>query len=232
MSVTSSDHLRRQSSQPRWCDVTYEHVAERYAEMATCYHLWGWLFGQRRWHYARTAQIACPHSESHVYLIGCGPGHSLAHYSARAKTVVATDICKTMASLAEARVRGQALKNVIITCYNAVEHPPPLGATSIVFEMSYCVMPITLERLAFLEMCWYLLPDYGRLVIYDARIRRKSRWTPAIPLISRVMFNTFLGNPHIDVEDEVRRIVGRSGDVEIEQVGLAHYILVAKKKRQ
>jgi hypothetical protein len=87
------------------------------------------------------------------------------------------------------------------------------------FSLSYATM---IQRREILRHAWDQLKPGGRLVIMDARIPKGTIGDLYRPLAMWTLDRTVLGNPDVDILEDLRQLAGR---IDVQELFLGTYFI-------
>jgi ubiquinone/menaquinone biosynthesis C-methylase UbiE len=201
-----------------WKYYSPQFISRRYDSLAKYYILFEWIFMLPRGIRRRAAEALNIQPGDTVLEIGCGTGRNIKLLSKAAGKVYGIDVSPKMLKLAEKVKKKHGLSNVELVCSDALSFFKDTEYNSILFSLSYAVLPNGKEVL---EKSWANLKHGGRIVIMDSKF--PSWWEakiffPLRQLLTLFLKATVLGNPNVNAEKDLKEVTHRA-------VNLKNYLL-------
>lgn len=191
-----------------WVDYDTQFVRKRYNKLAPIYVAFEYLFLLPPGIRGKAVRALNVKVGDRVLEVGCGTGRNLRRLvEAVGDTgqVYGVDLSEGMLARAEALAARHRWPNVRLLHEDAAEYVLPEPVDGALFSLSYATMP---HRDTVLRHAWNQLKPGGRLVIMDARIPEGIVGKVYRPLLVWILNRTVLGNPDVDIVEDLRRLAG------------------------
>ena len=205
----------------RWIEYDPQFVRRRYNKLASFYLVFEWLFllppGIRR----KAVRRLHLKSGDRVLEIGCGTGRNfpyLVEAIGKDGQLYGVDLSEGMLAKAKG-LSERRWRNVTLLHADAVEYSLPEPVDGAIFSLSYATMP---HRRQVLRHAWNQLKPGGRLVLMDARLPPGLVGKLYRPIAMWMMKLTVLGNPDVDVLDDLREL---AGSIEVDELMFGSYFI-------
>jgi SAM-dependent methyltransferase len=206
----------------RWTEYDLQFVRRRYNKLAPIFVVFEWLFllppGIRR----KAVRRLHLKSGDRVLEIGCGTGRNLSYLVeaiGRDGHVYGVDLSEGMLAKAKELSGRRRWSNVTLLHADAAEYCLPEPVDGAIFSLSYAVMP---HRRQVLRHAWNQLKQGGRLIIMDARLPSGLVGRLYRPIAMWLMKLTVLGNPDVDMLDDLREL---AGNIEVDELMFGSYFI-------
>lgn len=212
-----------------WTDYDSEFVRRRYNKLAPFYTVFEYVFLLPPGIRARAVRTIDLNSGDSVLEVGCGSGRNLKHLANAVGPngrVYGADISEGMLAQAKALCERNGWRNVNLLHGDAVASSLPEKVDGALFSLSYATM---IQRREILRHAWDQLKPGGRLVIMDARIPKGTIGGLYRPLAMWTLDRTVLGNPDVDILEDLRQLAGR---IDVQELFLGTYFIGRATKPQ
>ncbi len=192
-----------------WIEYDTQFVRRRYNKLAPIYVAFEYVFllpPRIRSRAVRTLDLKIG---DRVLEVGCGTGRNLGRLVeavGNSGQVYGVDISEGMLARAKALTTRHKWQNVKLLHEDAAEYSLPEKVDGALFSLSYATMP---HGRRVLRYAWNQLKPGGRLVIMDARIPEGIVGRIYRPLLVSFLKLTVLGNPDIDILEDLRQLAGK-----------------------
>lgn len=191
-----------------WIDYDSQFVRRRYNTLAPFYTVFDLVFLLPPGIRARAVRTIDLKLGDSVLEVGCGSGRNLKHLVNAVGpkgTVYGADISEGMLAQARRRCERNGWSGVKLLHGDALELSLPEKIDGALFSLSYATM---IHRREILRHAWDQLKPGGRLVIMDARIQKGTIGELYRPLAVWILKRTVLGNPDVDILQDLRELAG------------------------
>lgn len=205
-----------------WTDYDSQFVHRRYNKLAPFYTVFEYVFLLPPGIRARAVRTIDLKSGNSVLEIGCGSGRNLKHLVNAVGPngrVYGADISEGMLAQAKALCERNGWRNVNLLHGDAVALSLPEKVDGALFSLSYATM---IQRREILLHAWDQLKPGGRLVIMDARIPKGMIGDLYRPLAMWTLDRTVLGNPDVDILEDLRQL---AGTIDVQELFLGTYFI-------
>jgi demethylmenaquinone methyltransferase/2-methoxy-6-polyprenyl-1,4-benzoquinol methylase len=205
-----------------WIDYDSQFVRRRYNKLAPFYTVFELVFLLPPGIRARAVGTMDLKPGGSVLEVGCGTGRNLKHLvnavGADGK-IYGADISEGMLAQARKLCERNHWRNVTLLHGDAITLSLPEKVDGALFSTSYTTM---IQRREILRLAWDQLKPGGRLVIMDARIPKGRVGDWYKPLAVWTLDRTVLGNPDVDVLEDLRQLAGR---IDVQELFLGTYFI-------
>lgn len=205
-----------------WTDYDSQFVRRRYNKLAPFYTIFEYVFLMPPGIRARAVAAMDLKPGCSVLEVGCGSGRNLKHLVEAvgpAGRVYGADVSEGMLAQANRLCEGNGWHGVTLVHGDAVALSLPEKVDGALFSLSYATM---IQRREILRHAWDLLKPGGQLVIMDARIPKGSIGEWYRPLAMWTLKRTVLGNPDVDILEDLRELAGR---IDVQELFLGTYFI-------
>ena len=212
-----------------WTDYDTQFVRRRYNKLAPFYTVFEYVFLLPPRIRARAVRTIDLNYGDSVLEVGCGSGRNLKHLVnavGPGGRVYGADISEGMLAQARGLCERNGWRNVHLLHSDAVVLSLPEKVDGTLFSLSYATM---IQRREILRHAWDQLKPGGRLVIMDARIPKGKIGEWYRPLAIWTLDRTVLGNPDVDILEDLRQL---AGEIEVQELFLGTYFIGRATKPQ
>lgn len=212
-----------------WVDYDSQFVHRRYNKLAPFYTIFEYVFLLPPGIRAKTVRTIDLSPGDTVLEVGCGTGRNLRHLIDAVGPegkVFGADISEGMLAEARRLCERNNWRGVTLLQGDAITLSLSEKVDGALFSLSYATM---IERRDILRHAWDQLKPGGRLVIMDARIPKGMIGELYRPLAMWTLDRTVLGNPDVDILEDLRRLAGK---IEIQELFLGTYFIGRATKPQ
>jgi demethylmenaquinone methyltransferase/2-methoxy-6-polyprenyl-1,4-benzoquinol methylase len=205
-----------------WIDYDSQFVRRRYNKLAPFYTVFELVFLLPPGIRARAVKTIELNPADSVLEVGCGSGRNLKHLVNAVGangTVYGADISEGMLAQARRLCERNGWHNVKLLHGDAIALSLPEKVEGALFSLSYATM---IQRREILRHAWDQLKPGGRLVIMDARIPKGAVGDWYRPLAVWTLDRTVLGNPDVDILEDLRQLAGR---IDVQELFLGTYFI-------
>ncbi|HET6890220.1 MAG TPA: methyltransferase domain-containing protein [Pyrinomonadaceae bacterium] len=205
-----------------WVDYDTQFVRRRYNKLAPIYIAFEYLFLLPPGIRTEAVKALNLQRGDRVLEVGCGTGRNLGRLVETVGDfgkVYGVDLSEGMLGRAKTLCTRKNWGNVALLHDDAAEYILPEAVDGALFSLSYATMP---HRKTALQHAWNQLKPGGRLVIMDARIPDGVIGKLYRPLLTRFLKLTVLGNPDVDILEDLRQL---TGEIEVDPWFLNTYFI-------
>lgn len=205
-----------------WIEYDTQFVRRRYNNLAPIYVAFEYVFLLPPGIRGRAVRTLDLKTGDRVLEVGCGTGRNLSRLFeavGNSGQLYGVDLSEGMLARAKALTARHKWQNVKLLHEDAAEYTLPEAVDGALFSLSYATMP---HRQKVLRHAWNQLKPGGRLVIMDARIPEGIPGRIYRPLLTSFLKLTVLGNPDIDILEDLRQL---AGEIEVENLFMDTYFI-------
>src|SRR6266480_5337602 len=205
-----------------WTDHDPEFVRRRYNKLAPFYTVFEFVLLLPTGIRARAVGTLDLKTGNSVLEVGCGSGRNLKYLvNAVGPTgrVYGADISEGMLAQSKTLCERHGWHNVNLLHGDASALALPEKIDGALFSLSYATM---IQRREILRLAWEQLRPGGRLVIMDARIPKGMIGNLYRPLAMWTLERTVLGNPDVDILEDLLQLAGR---IDVQELFLGTYFI-------
>lgn len=205
-----------------WIEYDTQFVRRRYNKLAPIYVAFEYVFLLPPGIRSRAVRTLDLKTGDRVLEVGCGTGRNLSclvKAVGNSGQVYGVDLSEGMLARAMTLTARRKWQNVKLLHEDAAEYTLPEAVDGALFSLSYATMP---HRQKVLRHAWNQLKPGGRLVIMDARIPEGIVGRIYRPLLTSFLKLTVLGNPDIDILEDLRQL---AGEIEVQNLFMDTYFI-------
>jgi demethylmenaquinone methyltransferase/2-methoxy-6-polyprenyl-1,4-benzoquinol methylase len=210
-----------------WIEYDTQFVRRRYNKLAPIYVAFEYVFLLPPGIRGRAVRTLDLKTGDRVLEVGCGTGRNLSRLVeavGNSGQVYGVDLSEGMLARAKTLTARHKWQNVKLLHEDAAEYTLPEAVDVALFSLSYATMP---HRQKVLRHAWNQLRPGGRLVIMDARIPEGIPGKIYRPLLTSFLKLTVLGNPDIDILDDLRQL---AREIEVQNLFMDTYFIARATK--
>ena len=205
-----------------WIDYDTQFVRRRYNKLAPFYVIFEFIFLLPPGIRSKAVRTINLKPGDSVLEVGCGTGRNLKHLVnavGPSGRVYGADISEGMLAQAKVLRERNSWRGVTLLHGDASALSLPEKINGVLFSLSYATM---IQRREVLRHAWNQLKPGGRLVIMDARIPKGIVGRLYRPLAIWTLKRTVLGNPDVDILEDLRQLTGK---IDVEELFWGTYFI-------